>query len=171
MRLTRIKQFTAAFGALLLIYGCAPAADDDVTPTIGGDATIPAGGAGVGTAVVEQVDVSDLIAQAGSRVYFGFDRHDLDADARAILVAQADVLKANGMSTITVQGHCDDRGTRDYNLALGERRANAVKNYLVALGVAAGRIDVISYGFERPAVVGSNEAAWAQNRRGVTVIN
>ena len=72
---------------------------------------------------------------------------------------------------MTVEGHCDDRGTREYNLALGERRATAVKNALVALGVPANRIKTISYGKERPAVVGDNEAAWAQNRRGVTVIN
>ena len=73
--------------------------------------------------------------------------------------------------TVTVEGHCDDRGTREYNLALGNRRANAVKRALVALGIPAGRITTISYGKERPAVVGDNEAAWAQNRRGVTVIN
>jgi peptidoglycan-associated lipoprotein len=73
--------------------------------------------------------------------------------------------------SVTVEGHCDERGTREYNLALGERRATAVRNALVALGISPNRIKTISYGKERPAVLGSNEAAWAQNRRGVTVIN
>ncbi len=72
---------------------------------------------------------------------------------------------------MTVEGHADERGTREYNLALGERRANSVKNYLAAKGIPAGRVNVVSYGKERPAVVGSNEAAWSQNRRGVTVVN
>jgi peptidoglycan-associated lipoprotein len=73
--------------------------------------------------------------------------------------------------TVTIEGHCDERGTREYNLALGERRANSVKNVLIALGIPAQRVSTISYGKERPAVVGSTEAAWAQNRRGVTVVN
>ena len=73
--------------------------------------------------------------------------------------------------TVTIEGHCDDRGTREYNLALGERRANAVKKALVALGVAANRVQTISYGKERPIVAGDNEEAWAQNRVGITVIN
>jgi peptidoglycan-associated lipoprotein len=80
-------------------------------------------------------------------------------------------MKTNANVTVTIEGHCDERGTREYNLALGERRANAVKNVLVALGIPAQRISTISYGKERPAVVGSTEAAWAQNRRGVTVVN
>ncbi len=84
---------------------------------------------------------------------------------------QADWLKRNANVTVTVEGHCDERGTREYNLALGERRATAVKNVLVALGIPANRVSTISYGKERPAVVGSTEAAWAQNRRGVTTVN
>jgi len=70
---------------------------------------------------------------------------------------------------VTIEGHCDERGTRDYNIALGERRANAAKNYLASLGIDAGRITTVSYGKERPAALGSDEAAWAQNRRAVTV--
>lgn len=169
MRLITMKQAAAAFGALLLIYGCTPSEDEAITPTTGAE-TAPAP-AETATAPVERVDVGGLIQQAGSEVYFGFDRYDLDASARATLGAQANVLKANGGAAVTVQGHCDERGTREYNLALGERRASAVKNYLVALGVSSSRIDVISYGKERPAVTGNNEAAWAKNRRGVTVIN
>jgi peptidoglycan-associated lipoprotein len=113
----------------------------------------------------------DFEVAAGNTVYFAFDKYDLSSDAQAVLRRQAQWLNTYGNTTITVEGHCDERGTREYNLALGERRANSVKNYLVALGVSASRIQTISYGKERPAVLGSNEAAWAKNRRAVTVIN
>jgi peptidoglycan-associated lipoprotein len=86
------------------------------------------------------------------------------------LERQAAWLKKHGKLSITVEGHADERGTREYNLALGERRANSVKNYLTSLGVAAKRIETISYGKERPAVMGSNESSWSQNRRSVTVV-
>ena len=85
--------------------------------------------------------------------------------------AQARYLKENADKTVVIQGHTDDRGTREYNIGLGERRANAVRRYLITQGVAAERIEVISFGKEQPAVVGANEDAWAQNRRAVTVIN
>jgi peptidoglycan-associated lipoprotein len=91
-------------------------------------------------------------------------------EARATLDRQASWLQQYSNLSITIEGHADERGTREYNLALGERRANAVKNYLVARGVSGSRINTISYGKERPAVVGSDEASWAQNRRGVTVV-
>ncbi len=91
--------------------------------------------------------------------------------AQATLRKQADWLKRYQNVTVTVEGHCDDRGTREYNLALGNRRAAAVKRMLVSLGVAGNRVAVISYGKERPIVVGDNEQAWAQNRVGITVIN
>ncbi|HKJ74926.1 MAG TPA: peptidoglycan-associated lipoprotein Pal [Alphaproteobacteria bacterium] len=119
----------------------------------------------------EPGSTQDFKVSAGNTVYFGFDKYDLTGDAQATLRRQAQWLKTYGNVTVTVEGHCDERGTREYNLALGERRANAVKNYLVALGVSASRIQTISYGKERPAVLGSNEAAWAKNRRAVTVIN
>lgn len=112
----------------------------------------------------------DLVANVGDRVFFGYDRTDLDAESRATLDRQAQWLQRFSTLTITVEGHADERGTREYNLALGDRRATAVKNYLVALGVSADRINTISYGKERPAVLGSNPAGWAQNRRGVTVV-
>ena len=107
----------------------------------------------------------------GDRVFFDFDKSDIKAEGQTVLSRQADWLKRYPNVTVTVEGHCDERGTREYNLALGERRANAVRRALVALGIPQNRIQTISYGKERPAVVGSNEAAWAQNRRGVTVIN
>ncbi|HEY1096539.1 MAG TPA: peptidoglycan-associated lipoprotein Pal [Alphaproteobacteria bacterium] len=113
----------------------------------------------------------DLVAQAGDRVFFALDSSDLSAEGRATLEKQAQWLKTYANTSVTIEGHCDERGTREYNLALGERRANSVKNYLVSLGVDASRVNTISYGKERPAVTGADESSWAQNRRGVTVIN
>ena len=114
----------------------------------------------------------DFIQQAGSdRVFFAYDSYELDEAARATLGRQAQWLQKYGNIRLTIEGHADERGTREYNLALGERRANAVKNYLAAQGVDAGRISVISYGKERPEVPGSDEEAYAQNRRGVTVLS
>ena len=112
----------------------------------------------------------DFEAKVGDRIFFDFDKYSLKANARATLEKQAAWLNKWPAVTITVEGHCDERGTREYNLALGERRANSVKDYLVALGVNPSRIRTISYGKERPVALGSNDAAWAQNRRGVTTI-
>ncbi|MEE2915648.1 MAG: peptidoglycan-associated lipoprotein Pal [Pseudomonadota bacterium] len=103
-------------------------------------------------------------------VHFGTDMYDIDATARAILDSQVDWLQRYPNVTITIEGHCDERGTREYNLALGDRRANAAKNYLAARGIAPSRITVISYGKERPVALGSDEASWAENRRAVTVV-
>tara|TARA_B100000686_G_scaffold315737_1_gene362943 strand:+ start:196 stop:732 length:537 start_codon:yes stop_codon:yes gene_type:complete len=106
----------------------------------------------------------------GDRVYFDFDKAEIRADETSTLKDQAAWLKKYMNVTIVVEGHADERGTREYNLALGERRANAVKEYLVSRGVSASRIETVSYGKERPAVLGSNDSAWAQNRRGVSVV-
>jgi peptidoglycan-associated lipoprotein len=103
-------------------------------------------------------------------IYFDTDKYDIDSDDAAALRQQAQYLLQYGQIHATIEGHCDERGTRDYNLALGERRANAAKNYLVSLGVPAERLTTISYGKERPVALGSNEEAWAKNRRAVTVI-
>jgi len=113
----------------------------------------------------------DLVVNVGDRVFYGYDRYDLTPEATATLDRQGAWLKKYPNVTVTIEGHCDERGTREYNLALGERRATAAKNYLVALGINPARVQTISYGKERPAVTGSNEAAWQQNRRGVTVVN
>lgn len=114
---------------------------------------------------------ADFIAQAGSdTVHFGTDKYDLDDESVAILTKQAAWLASNPAVRATIEGHCDERGTREYNLALGDRRANAAKNFLVAHGVDAGRLSTISYGKERPLATGSDEASWAQNRRAVTVV-
>jgi peptidoglycan-associated lipoprotein len=117
------------------------------------------------------VDAADLLANVGDRVLFGFDSSELTSGSQATLNRQAAFLAARPALRITIEGHCDERGTREYNLALGERRASVVRDYLVARGINAARIKTISYGKERPAAVGSNEAAWAQNRRSVTVLD
>ena len=111
----------------------------------------------------------DLIVNVGDRVFFGYDSSDLDSDALELLQDQVAWLKQNSNVSVTIEGHCDERGTREYNLALGEKRAQAVKNYLIGLGINPDRVSTISYGKERPAVVGSNDGAWSQNRRSVTI--
>ena len=114
---------------------------------------------------------ADLVAKAGSdTIYFGTDEYVLDEASRMTLAAQAQWLLANPNVRASIEGHCDERGTREYNLALGERRANAARDFLVANGVPANRLLVVSWGKERPVAQGSSEAAWAQNRRAVTVV-
>jgi peptidoglycan-associated lipoprotein len=104
-------------------------------------------------------------------VHFAFDSAALSDEARQILHSKADYLRNSPGITITVEGHCDDRGTEAYNIALGERRAESVKNFLVDLGINANRLDVISYGEYRPIAMGQNEASWAKNRRAQFMIN
>jgi peptidoglycan-associated lipoprotein len=123
------------------------------------------------TTAVTPGSAGDFVQNVGDRVFFGYDSYELAPDAQGTLERQATWLKNYPAVTIVVEGHCDERGTREYNLALGERRAAAVANYLVALGVDPNRIQTISYGKERPAVDGHDETAWSQNRRGVTVPN
>lgn len=114
---------------------------------------------------------ADLEMNVGDRVYFGFDSSALDAESQATLNRQIAWLKKYPQNKVTIEGHCDQRGTRDYNLALGERRATSVKNFLVSGGISSSRISTISYGKERPAVVGSGDEVYRLNRRGVTVCN
>jgi len=114
---------------------------------------------------------ADFLAQAGSdTVHFATDSSDIDSEAQSILAKQAQWLAKYPNVRVTIEGHCDERGTREYNLALGDRRANSAKNFLVNAGVNAARISVISYGKERPIATGSDEEAWAQNRRAVTMV-
>jgi peptidoglycan-associated lipoprotein len=126
--------------------------------------------ANVGTSTLPG-SAADFAAQSGSdRVLFQFDSYELDEEARTVLGKQAEWLARYPSIRVTVEGHADERGTREYNLALGDRRATAAKNFLAAQGVDAGRMTTISYGKERPAAEGSDEASWAQNRRAVTVV-
>ena len=113
----------------------------------------------------------DLVVNVGDRVFFNYDSSELDGDAKELLQDQVAWLKQYSDVSVIIEGHCDERGTREYNLALGEKRAQSVKNYLINLGISADRVSTISYGKERPAVVGSSDGAWAQNRRSVTIVN
>ena len=114
---------------------------------------------------------SDSNKAGGLRtVFFGYDSSNLDASAKETLKNNAEFLKSNGSVDVQVEGHCDERGGRQYNLALGERRAKAVRDHLVAMGVAAKRVSVVSYGNERPAAEGHDESAWSKNRRGNFVV-
>ena len=160
---------------LVAVAGCAkkppkqlpPPPPSTNTPT---DAYAPNGN-GNGSGSIIPGSRADFVQSAGTdTIHFGSDSHDVDSEAQGILTSQARWLKAHSNVAVTVEGHCDERGTREYNLALGERRANAAKNFLVAAGVPASRISVISYGKERPAAEGSDEGSWAQNRRAVTVV-
>ena len=158
-------KLLSMFAAMLLLTACESAKDDSASTAGGGLSNSSSS-----TTAVRPGSEEDLVQNVGDRVFFDFDRSDLKPEARATLERQAAWLKKYPDVRIQVEGHCDERGTREFNLALGERRANAAKNYLVALGISASRLSTISYGKERPAVLGSNEAAWAQNRRGVSVV-
>jgi peptidoglycan-associated lipoprotein len=114
--------------------------------------------------------LQDFQVNVGDRVFFEYDRADLDDRARGVLQKQAAWLQRFGPVILIVEGHADERGTREYNLALSARRAQSVKDYLASLGVSGARLETISYGKERPVCVESNEACWSQNRRGVSTI-
>jgi len=112
----------------------------------------------------------DFRVNVGDTVHFAFDQYNVEENDKAILSRQAAWLAKYPSVRVTVEGHCDERGTREYNLALGARRANAVKEFLVSQGVSTARLETVSYGKERPICTQSDEACWAQNRRGVTAI-
>ena len=122
------------------------------------------------TTTVTPGSVADFRQNVGDRVFFDTDMSNIREDGRQTLNRQAEWLKKYTNYPVTIEGHCDERGTREYNLGLGARRAQAVKDYLASLGVSGARLDTISYGKERPVCVESNEACFAQNRRGVSLI-
>ena len=169
-------RFISVLAALLLLAACETASEKSGSGSGAGGAAAPSGGAGSGGTTTAKLpgpkpgSAEDFVVNVGDRVFFDFDKYNLKPKARETLRRQAAWLKRYAGVVIAVEGHCDERGTREYNLALGERRANSAKNYLVALGVSPNRIRTISYGKERPAVAGSNKAAWAQNRRSVTSV-
>jgi peptidoglycan-associated lipoprotein len=150
MEYIMVKNIGLAFCALVLVSGCSKKSMDS-----GFDAALNA----------------KFAKEAGSdRVFFGFDKSDVTHEGMSVLHKQAEWLKSHSSIKATIEGHCDERGTREYNLALGERRADAVKKVLMHDGINCDRIETISYGKERPAVVGADKEASAQNRRGVTMV-
>jgi peptidoglycan-associated lipoprotein len=168
---TRASFKTAA---LILMTSAALAActkkpPKELPPEPGPAVATDSGGAGLSAPVPGSQ--ADFVARmmGADTIYFDTDRFNIDSQDAAALAQQAQWLQRYPNKKATIEGHCDERGTRDYNLALGERRANAAKNYLVSQGVDAGRLTTVSYGKERPVALGSNEEAWAKNRRAVTV--
>ena len=163
-----IKKFSNLFAIMLLtsfLAACATAPTETSSSTTNTTSQSEVvGGIYVGTDTVEMlaIDVPD-------RVFFAYDSYSLAASAQTTLNKQAKWLKANPSVAIAVEGHADERGTREYNLALGERRANSAKDYLMTYGISSDRISVLSYGKERPVDAGSNPLAWSKNRRSVTV--
>jgi len=162
-------KLLSVLSALLLLAACS--SDPDTGADKSGSGQTASNGSKDSSASVKPGSVQDFVVNVGDRVFFDFDKSSLKADALATLDKQAEWLKKYSSVSILIEGHCDERGTREYNLALGDRRASSVRDYLVSKGIAKSRVKIISYGKERPAVLGSNEDAWAQNRRGVTTIS
>lgn len=171
MRLTAL----AIISSSLLLTACASdqAMQEPVQqqpyPSTASSATSPVTAGPISQYAAGSAD--QLQYEVGDTVNFAFDSSELSASAKATLERQAAWLRANSTVNVRIAGHCDERGTREYNLALGDRRANTAKNYLVALGISASRVTTISYGEERPIAAGANESAWAENRRSVTAIS
>jgi peptidoglycan-associated lipoprotein len=179
-------KFLSLFAAALLLAACETGPDNQASTGGSGQsqtASESTGGAddltgGAGDGSVSSADMAGpepgtqehLVVNVGDRVFFGFDEYQLSSEARATVEKLAAWLKQHPSKQITVEGHADERGTREYNLALGARRANAVRDYLIVMGIDPNRIETVSFGEERPAVLGSNEDAWAQNRRAVFVV-
>jgi peptidoglycan-associated lipoprotein len=161
---------TKLFGALAavaLLAACETPGEQTAAATGAGAAGALVGPGGVAARPGSQ---EDLVANVGDRVFFDFDSSVIRPDQRPTLERQARWMQQHPQVAVVVEGHADERGTREYNLALGQRRANSARDVLVANGVAGTRISTISYGKDRPAALGSNEEAWAQNRRAVTVV-
>jgi peptidoglycan-associated lipoprotein len=158
--------------AAFLLAACSTASDDGADSGSSGASTAPAPTEQAATPSGPKPGTSlDLEINVGDRVFFDFDKSTLRANGRTTIERWAAWLKTYPGNRIMVEGHADERGTREYNLALGERRANASREYLISLGVDPNRVKTISYGKERPAIPGSNENAYAQNRRSVAVLD
>ena len=164
-----------AISSLLLLSACETASQKVVSS----GTTSTSGSASASSSVDKKKSLfaaskqtaADKLIAVGDRVLFDYDSAKLDTSAKILLDAQSRFLRANNDLNFIIEGHCDERGTREYNLALGEQRATAVRDYLVIQGIDPDRIKVISYGKEKPAVVGSNTMAWSKNRRAVTIID
>ena len=171
--MAKLTHTLLAAAALASLAACASKPKQLPPPPVDNNAglnTPPPSSGAVSDAVVPGSDADFRRSVTSNTVLFGLDQSDVDADARAILDSQATWLQRYPNVRATIEGHADERGTREYNLGLGDRRANAAKNYLVAKGIDPSRLTTISYGKERPVALGSDEASWAQNRRAVTVV-
>jgi peptidoglycan-associated lipoprotein len=173
--MTRIKGLLTAFVAVMLLAACESTPDKATASTgSGASTTTPSPGTAMAPTVQSGARAGsqeDLNKQYGDRVFFDTDKSNIRADAAKTLDGWSQWLTKNPGVTMVIEGNCDERGTREYNFALGERRANSVKNYLIARGVNPQRLSTVSYGKERPAVMGSTEEAWAKNRRAAAVVN
>ena len=152
----------------IALAACSKKAPEELPPPPTETAT-PTPTAPTGPTVGSQAHFVDAVGQENTVVYFDTDRFNIDAEDQTKLQRQAQYFSQYQQVNFTIEGHADERGTREYNLALGERRANSAKNYLVSIGIPANRIRTVSYGKERPVALGSNESAWAQNRRAATI--
>ena len=153
------------------VAGDSASGSSSSSATAAGTAGSSASSSASSSTTATQMSDAEKLAQVGNTVYFGFDSSELAGEAQATLDRQAAFLNVNPTMVVIIEGHADERGTREYNLALGDRRAVAVRDYLLAKGLNAARVRTVSYGKERPAVSGSNEEAWAKNRRAATVLN
>ena len=167
------QRLLAICAVAFLFTACETAsnvAGDSASGSSSSSASAAAAGSSSSTTEIQMSDAEKL-AQVGHSVYFGFDSSELTGKAQAILDRQAAFLNVNPTMVVIIEGHADERGTREYNLALGDRRAVAVRDYLLAKGLNAARVRTVSYGKERPAVSGSTEGSWEFNRRAATVLN
>jgi len=173
MKTNTIKMAAILLVSTALVAGCGKKKVEALPPAAQGtDYGQNATDANAGTGQIIPGSQEDFLQQVGAfgdRILFETDRFNVDAEDQAVLQRQAQWLAQYPNTRAIVEGHADERGTRDYNLALGERRANSAKNYLTSIGVDASRIQTVSYGKERPSALGSDEQSWAQNRRAVTV--
>lgn len=184
-----VQRLIAIFSAAFLLAACETAsttssdsASDSASSSASGASSASASSSGSssssGTSASSSSSSSDdamtpadKLARVGNTVYFDFDSAALSYDAQVTLSRQHAFLQLNPEAVVVIEGHADERGTREYNLALGDRRASAARDYLLAKGIDAARIRTVSYGKERPAMSGSNETSWAKNRRAATVLN
>lgn len=168
-----MKRFAAVtqFAAVLAVVALAGCAEKPKAPEAAPPAAPPAAAQGpVSQSNIVPGSAEDLRVNVGDTIHFAYDSSQIEPEARSILQRQAAWLQRYPSVTIQIQGNCDPRGTREYNLALGARRASAAKDFLVSLGVSPSRIDTISYGKERPVCSESDESCWAQDRRDVAVV-
>ncbi|MBT6122890.1 MAG: peptidoglycan-associated lipoprotein Pal [Candidatus Puniceispirillum sp.] len=178
-----VQRLIAIFSAAFFLAACETAsttssdsASDSASSSASGASTASASSSGSSASASsssadDAMTPAEKLARVGNTVYFDFDSAALSYDAQVTLSRQSAFLQLNPEAVVVIEGHADERGTREYNLALGDRRASAARDFLLAKGIDAARIRTVSYGKERPLMSGSNETSWAKNRRAATVLN